>query len=64
MARLAIQQLGVEAEVDKVTDHEAILAYGVLSTPGLVINELVVSSGHIPALEEIVSWLAESLATA
>lgn len=64
VAKQAIQQMGVEAEVEKVTSHEAIMAAGVLSTPGLVINEQVVSSGRIPALEEIVSWLADAMATA
>jgi small redox-active disulfide protein 2 len=64
MAKEAIRQLGVEAEIDKVTDHHAIVAAGVLSTPGLVINEQVVSSGRIPALEEIISWLADAMATA
>ncbi len=57
LAREAVARLSVEAEVIKVTEYPAIMAYGIMSTPGLVINEKVVSSGRIPALEEIEGFL-------
>ena len=61
IARQAITEMGVEAEVAKVTDYTDILAYNILSTPGLVINEKVVSSGRIPAPSMVKTWIGEAL---
>ncbi len=49
----AVQQLGIEATVEKVEDVRAIASYGILRTPGLVIDEHVVSYGTVPRVEEI-----------
>jgi small redox-active disulfide protein 2 len=62
-ARQAVAQLAVEAQVDHVTDYADIMAYNVMSTPGLVINEKVVSAGRIPSTAEITSFLTTALAT-
>ncbi len=59
-AREAVMMAGVEAEVVKVTDYRAIAAYGVLHTPGLVIDGKVVSSGRIPGAGDIAVWLDEA----
>lgn len=56
-ARQAAAQAGVAAEFVKVTDLKAMLAYDLRSSPGLVINEKLVSSGRIPSLAEIARWL-------
>ncbi len=56
--------MGIEAEVIKVTDYAEIMAYNIMSTPGLVINEKVVSSGRIPTPAEVTTWLANALETA
>ena len=58
VAREAATSAGVEAEFVKVTDMKAIMAYDLLSTPGLVIDEKLVSSGRIPTQAEIRNWLA------
>lgn len=58
-AREAVAMAGVEAEVIKVTDYAAIMAYGVMSTPGLVIDGKVVSYGRIPSAGDIAAWLSE-----
>jgi small redox-active disulfide protein 2 len=58
LAREAAASSGVEAEFVKVTDINAIMAYDLLSTPGLVIDEKLVSSGHVPTLAEIKKWIA------
>ncbi|SHO56577.1 hypothetical protein VQ7734_02346 [Vibrio quintilis] len=51
------QAQGVDVTVEKVTDMEAIMSYGVMSTPGVVMDEKVVHSGGIPRAEEIALWL-------
>ncbi|MEE4311294.1 MAG: thioredoxin family protein [candidate division KSB1 bacterium] len=59
-AREALSELSVEAEVEKVKDLDAIMAYGVMMTPGLVINEKVKSAGKIPSIDQIKNWIQES----
>jgi small redox-active disulfide protein 2 len=60
-ARAAVTGLGVEAKIEKVTDIAGIMSYNVLSTPGLVINEKLVSSGRLPSEAEITTWLTNAL---
>ena len=50
---------GVEAEVVHVTDRAEIMARGILSTPGLIIDGKVVSAGRIPSAGDIAVWLSE-----
>jgi len=57
LAREAVAEAGVEAEIVKVTQMDKIMEYPIVSTPALVINEQVKSSGRIPRKEEIVAWL-------
>lgn len=59
VAREAATNSGVEAEFIKVTDMKAILGYDLLSTPGLVIDEKLVSSGRIPTVAEVQQWMAK-----
>ncbi len=59
--RKAVRDMAIEAKVIKVTDYSEIMEYDILSTPGLVINEKVVSSGKIPAQAEIMTYLANAL---
>jgi small redox-active disulfide protein 2 len=62
-ARQAATNLGIQANFQKVTDHDEIYKYPIFSTPGLVINEQVVCAGRIPAEAEVVTWLANALET-
>lgn len=55
--RKALAQLQADAEVLKVTDYADIAAYGIMSTPGLVIDEEVVVSGRVPKPDEIAELL-------
>ncbi|OGB07532.1 MAG: glutaredoxin [Burkholderiales bacterium RIFCSPHIGHO2_12_FULL_69_20] len=57
VARAAAAGAGIEAEFVKVTDLQAIMAYDLLSTPGLVIDEQLVCSGRIPTQAEVRQWL-------
>lgn len=52
------QAKGVEVAVEKVQDMGAILAYGVMSTPGVVIDGKVVHAGGVPDRKKIEAWLA------
>jgi small redox-active disulfide protein 2 len=56
-ARKVVEALAIEAKVEKVTDYAEIMKYSIMATPGLVINEKVVSSGRIPSEAEITDWL-------
>jgi small redox-active disulfide protein 2 len=58
IARAAAEAAGVDAEVVKVTDMQQIVGYGVLKTPGLVIDEKLVCSGRIPSAENVAEWIA------
>jgi small redox-active disulfide protein 2 len=62
VARKAASDLGVEAEFVKVTDPNDILAYDILTTPGLVINDKVVCSGRVPAPSSVAGWINEARA--
>jgi small redox-active disulfide protein 2 len=58
-AREAVVMAGIEAEITKVTDYAQIMSYGIMSTPGLVIDGKVVSYGRIPSPGDIAVWLSE-----
>ncbi len=50
----------ISATIEKVTDIQEMMAYGIMMTPGLVINEQVKSYGIIPKDEQILQWLKEN----
>ncbi len=51
--REALDQLGIDATVEKVEDYAAIVGYGIMSTPGLVVEDEVLVSGRVPKTAEI-----------
>jgi small redox-active disulfide protein 2 len=51
--RDAVEGLGLDAQIDKVTDYDEILAWGVLATPGLAVDGRVVISGKVPTTSAI-----------
>jgi small redox-active disulfide protein 2 len=57
IARQAVDSLNIESEIIKITDMKDIMAYDVLQTPGLVINEKLVSSGRIPTPGSVAEWI-------
>jgi small redox-active disulfide protein 2 len=57
VAREAATAANVPAEFVKVSDMKQIMHYDLLSTPGLVINHKLVSSGRIPTVAEVQMWL-------
>ncbi len=55
--REAVADLGLDAEIEKVTDYADIAGYGVMKTPGLVVDERLVVSGRVPTSREIAELL-------
>jgi len=56
-ARAAVEELGVDAEIVKVTDIDEIMEFNVMMTPALAVDGEVRSAGRIPKPEEIKGWL-------
>lgn len=60
LAREAAAELGIEATFTKVQDVQQIMAYDILSTPAMVVDEQVVVSGRVPRKDEIAALLQAS----
>lgn len=58
--RELIKQNSIDAEIQKVTNLQDIMRYGIMMTPGLVINEKVVSFGSVPKESQILQWIKEA----
>jgi small redox-active disulfide protein 2 len=61
LAQQAVTHLGVEATIVKIVDRAEYPKYGLLYTPGLVINEKLVCGGRIPTESEVMTWVADAL---
>ncbi|HPC08141.1 MAG TPA: thioredoxin family protein [Smithella sp.] len=57
MIREAVSASGIEAEISKVNDIKKIMTYGVLTTPGLVIDGEIKTAGKLPTADQIELWL-------
>lgn len=55
--REVVEELGIQVDIQEVTDMSEILKYNVLTTPGVIVNGKVVSKGRVPSKKEIESWL-------
>lgn len=64
IAKQAAENLGIEATFVKVTDYNQIMEYNIMSTPGLVVNEKVMSFGRIPSPSEVTTWLVDAVQAA
>lgn len=58
----AADSLGADIQLEKVTDYPEMMKYGLLQSPGLVINEKLVLSGKVPSVAEMTSMLTTALA--
>lgn len=58
--RQAVAEAGLAVDIEKVEDIQKIMAYKILATPALVIDESVKASGRVPSTEEIKTWLKEA----
>lgn len=51
--RQAVEELGIDAEIEKITEMGRIMSYGVMSTPALVIDDKLIGAGKLFSVEEI-----------
>ncbi len=58
VTRDALEDLGVDATIEKVTDYPTIAGYGVMSTPALVVDEQLVLAGRVPTAAQVRDLLA------
>lgn len=58
MVQAQAERIGVPVTIEKVTDYAAIAGYGIVSTPGIVIDGKVVHAGGLPKAEDLAKWLA------
>jgi small redox-active disulfide protein 2 len=58
LVREQADRLGVGVSIEKVTDDAAIAGYGIVSTPGIVIDGKVVHAGGLPKADDVAKWLA------
>lgn len=58
MLRAEAAKLGLDIALEKITDYGKIAGYGVVSTPGIVIDGKLVHAGGLPKAEDVAKWLA------
>ena len=59
--RTAVEELGINAEVFKVSDYAKIAEYGVMKTPAMVVDEKVIFYGKVPSVEELKEYLTKGV---
>ncbi|PDW04995.1 thioredoxin family protein [Candidatus Viridilinea mediisalina] len=57
--RKIVNDRGLQAEIEKVTDYGQMMRWNILRTPGLVVDDVLVVSGRMPSEDEITNWLAK-----
>jgi small redox-active disulfide protein 2 len=62
IVKKAVEETGVDAEIEKVEDIQKIMAFEILMTPGLVIDGEVKTAGRVPNLEEVKKMLVAAKA--
>ena len=60
LAKKAVDELGVDAEIIKVTEMKDIMGYGVMSTPALVIDEELKVAGRVPSYDQVVELISRA----
>ena len=61
ITRQVVKELAIDATIEEVKDMKKIMEYPILTTPGLVVNEELVCSGHIPTKSEITQFLINAM---
>lgn len=58
VVRRAVAEAGVETEINKITDIQAIMQAGIMSTPAVAVDGKIQSMGRVPRLEEVKDWIS------
>lgn len=61
ITRQVVKELAIDATIEEVKDMKKIMEYPILTTPGLVVNEELVCSGHIPTKSEVTQFIVNAL---
>jgi small redox-active disulfide protein 2 len=61
LCKEVVAENSIDAEIEKVTEYKDIMSYGIMSTPGLVVNGKVVLSGKLPTKSTLTHWLMNAL---
>lgn len=61
LCKEVVAENNIEATIEKVTELKDIMSYGVMSTPGLVVNEKVIHTGKLPTKSTLTHWLTSEL---
>ena len=59
LIRIAAEQAGIEIELEKITDMAQIMSYGVMSTPGVVVDGKLVHAGGLPGPDLVRQWVTD-----
>ncbi|MDP4116887.1 MAG: thioredoxin family protein [Bacteroidota bacterium] len=62
LCKEVVSENNIDAAIEKVTEYKDIMSYGIMSTPGLVVNGKVVLSGKLPTKATLTHWLMNALA--
>jgi small redox-active disulfide protein 2 len=57
--RLAVEEMNLEADIEKVEDIQKIMSYGIMRTPGLVVDGKVIVAGRLPSVKEIIQLISK-----
>jgi small redox-active disulfide protein 2 len=60
LCKEVVNENSIDAKIEKVTDRDKFMDYGVMITPGLVVNGKVLASGKIPTKSTLVHWLKDN----
>lgn len=60
MAKSVVKDLGIRAEIQKITSIPEITSYGVFKTPGLIVNDKIILQGKLPVLTTLHHWIADA----
>ncbi len=61
LCKEVVAENNIEASIEKVSELKDIMSYGVMSTPGLVVNEKVIHTGKLPTKSTLTNWLLNAV---
>ncbi len=62
LCRQVISEANIDAEIEKITDFNEFAALGIMMTPGLLINDQIMSNGRIPSKDQLGQWIVQASA--